>query len=66
MGTVFGAATMTSSLAMAIGPLWRVGGYSTPSTAMLGSIGGRLPLAFGAMAIALVFPPLPRHQLQPA
>jgi len=65
MGTVFGAATMVSSLGMSLGPLiggWifdRFGGYSWLFFASCG-------LAFGASAIAFGFPRAPRVQLQPA
>jgi MFS family permease len=68
MGTVFGAATMVSSLGMAFGP-W-AGGMIFDS---FGSYGwlyiGSLSVGLGAMAMALAFPPLPsrsREQLQPA
>ena len=68
MGTVFGAATMTSSLGMAFGPL--AGGrifdtFNSYSWLYIGS----LSVALGAMAVALAFPPLPsrsRDELQPA
>jgi MFS family permease len=68
MGTVFGAATMVSSLGMASGPL--VGGFifdtfGAYSWLYIGSFG----LGLGAAAIALAFPPLPsraREALQPA
>jgi MFS family permease len=65
MGTVFGAATMLSSLGMSLGPLiggWifdRYGGYSWLFFASCG-------LALGATAIAFSFPRAPRVQLQPA
>jgi MFS family permease len=68
MGTVFGAATMVSSIGMASGPL--VGGFifdtfGAYSWLYIGSFG----LGLGAAAIALAFPPLPsraREALQPA
>ena len=68
MGTVFGAATMVSSIGMASGPL--VGGFifdtlGAYSWLYVGSFG----LGLGAAAIALAFPPLPsraREELQPA
>jgi MFS family permease len=68
MGTVFGAATMTSSLGMAFGPL--AGGrvfdaFNSYSWLYIGS----MVVALGAVAVALAFPPLPlrsRDALQPA
>ena len=68
MGTVFGAATMVSSVGMASGPL--AGGFifdtlGAYSWLYVGSFG----LGLGAAAIALAFPPLPsraREELQPA
>ncbi|HXZ03088.1 MAG TPA: MFS transporter [Stellaceae bacterium] len=65
MGTVFGAATMTSSIGMAFGPLvggWIFDTFNTYSWLYLGS----LCVGLGAMAIAFAFPPLPRTRLQPA
>ena len=68
MGTVFGAATMTSSLGMAFGPLaggWIFDTFNSYSWLYIGS----LSVALGAMAVALAFPPLPsrsRDELQPA
>ena len=65
MGTVFGAATMLSSLGMSLGPLiggWifdSFGGYSWLFVASFG-------LALGAAAIAFAFPRAPHVQLQPA
>jgi MFS family permease len=68
MGTVFGAATMVSSMGMAFGP-W-AGGMIFDR---FGSYGwlyiGSLSVGLGAMAMALAFPPLPsrsHEQLQPA
>ena len=65
MGTVLGAATMLSSLGMSAGPV--VGGW------IFDTFGGyawlfiaSFALAFGAMAIAFVFPRAPQPQLQPA
>ena len=61
MGTVFGAATMASSLGMAVGPAiggWifdRFGSYA-------GMYLGSLAIGLGAVAIAFIFPPLPRLQ----
>lgn len=65
MGTVFGAATMLSSLGMALGPL--AGGlvfdaYANYAWLFIGSFA----VALGAVAIAFAFPPLPRRELQPA
>jgi MFS family permease len=65
MGTVFGAAIMTSSLGMAFGP-W-IGGvvfdtFNGYSWLYIGSAS----VGLGAMAVALAFPPLPSRRLQPA
>ncbi|HWM46886.1 MAG TPA: MFS transporter [Xanthobacteraceae bacterium] len=68
MGTVLGAATMLSSLGMAVGPL--AGGavfdaYNSYAWLFIGSFG----VGLGAAAIALAFPPLPQRaaaRLQPA
>jgi MFS family permease len=65
LGTVFGAATMLSSLGMALGPL--AGGmvfdaYANYSWLFIGSA----IIGLGAVGIAIAFPPLPRRQLQPA
>jgi MFS family permease len=68
MGTVFGAATMTSSLGMAFGPLaggWIFDTFTSYSWLYIGSMG----VALGAVAVAFAFPPLPsrsRDALQPA
>jgi len=68
MGTVFGAATMTSSLGMAFGPLaggWIFDAFNSYSWLYIGSMG----VALGAVAVALAFPPLPVRSpdaLQPA
>ena len=65
MGTVFGAATMLSSIGMSLGPLaggWvydRFGGYSWMFFASFG-------LGLVATALAFTFPRAPRMQLQPA
>ncbi len=64
MGTVFGAATMLSSIGMAFGPLaggWIFDRFDAYSWLFIGSFG----VGLGAVAIALAFPPLPREQLQP-
>jgi MFS family permease len=68
MGTVMGAATMLSCMGMAFGP-W-AGGWVFDN---LGSYAwlyiGSAAVAFGAVAIALAFPPQPsrmQSQLQPA
>ncbi|MBX9700983.1 MAG: MFS transporter [Acetobacteraceae bacterium] len=59
MGTVFGAATMVSSVGMAAGPA--IGGWIFDS---FGSYAGMhlssLAIGLGAVAIAFTFPPLPR------
>jgi MFS family permease len=65
IGTVFGAATMLSSLGMAFGPL--AGGmvfdaYANYSWLFIGSA----LVGLGAAGIAIAFPPLPRRELQPA
>ncbi|RWP81352.1 MAG: MFS transporter [Mesorhizobium sp.] len=65
LGTVFGAATMLSSLGMALGPL--AGGmvfdaYANYSWLFIGSA----LIGLGAVGIALAFPPLPRRELQTA
>jgi predicted MFS family arabinose efflux permease len=65
MGTVFGAATMTSSIGMAFGPLaggWIFDTFNSYSWLYLGSFS----VAFGGVAIALAFPRLVRTELQPA
>jgi len=68
MGTVFGAATMTSAIGMAIGPLlggWVYVSFDTYSWLFIGSFA----VGLGAVAVALAFPPLasPQRQLvQPA
>jgi len=64
MGTVFGAATMLSSIGMAFGPL--AGGlvfdaFGNYAWLFIGSFA----VALGAVALALVFPPLARVRLQP-
>jgi MFS family permease len=65
MGTVFGAATMASSVGMAIGPL--AGGfvYDTFHAYTWLYIGASM-VALGAVAVAFFFPPQPsRMRLQP-
>lgn len=65
MGTVFGAATMLSSLGMAFGPLaggWIFDTFATYSWLFIGSAA----VGLAAVAVALAFPPVPRQQLQPA
>lgn len=65
MGTVFGAATMLSSLGMAFGPLaggWVFDTFDQYTWLFIGSFG----VGLGAVAVALAFPPLPREWLQPA
>jgi len=64
MGTVFGAATMLSSIGMAFGPLmggWVYDVYSSYAWLFIGSSA----VAFGAVAIAVAFP-RPRTGLVPA
>ncbi|MFZ5676944.1 MAG: MFS transporter [Pseudomonadota bacterium] len=63
MGAVFGAATMMSSLGMALGPLgggWIFDTFGDYRWLYIGSAA----LALGAVAIALAFPPLPRLKLE--
>jgi MFS family permease len=68
MGTVFGAATMVSSLGMAFGPLiggWIYDAFNAYAWLYIGSAA----VGLGAMFVALVLPPLPqlpRARLQPA
>jgi MFS family permease len=68
MGAVFGAATMVSSLGMALGP-WAGGMIFDTFHDYRWLYIGALSVGLGAMAIALTFPPLPsrsRERLQPA
>ena len=67
LGTVFGAATMVSSLGMALGPAaggWIFDTFDGYGFLYIGAFG----IGLGAAAIALAFPPLPRRMgaLQPA
>ncbi len=66
MGTVFGAATMLSSIGMSSGPLiggWVFDKFGSYSWLFFGSFG----VGLGAMAIAFTFPrPVQQPQLQPA
>ena len=65
MGTVFGAATMLSSLGMSLGPLaggWVFDHFGSYSWMFFGSLG----LGLAATALAFAFPRPPRVQLQPA
>jgi MFS family permease len=65
MGTVFGAATMLSSIGMAFGPLaggWVFDTFDAYSWLFIGSFA----VGLGAVAVALTFPPSPRERLQPA
>jgi len=65
MGTVFGAATMLSSLGMAFGPL--AGGWVFDTFDAYGWLFiGSSAVGLGAVAVALAFPPLPRDRPQPA
>ena len=62
IGTVFGAATMASSVGMAFGPLaggWVFDTFGQYSWLYIGSFA----VALGAVAVALTFPPLPRKVL---
>ena len=61
MGTVFGAATMTSAIGMAFGPVaggWIFDTFDAYSWLFIGSAA----VGLGAVAIALAFPPLPSSQ----
>lgn len=68
MGTVFGAATMASSIGMALGPWaggWVFDNFRAYDWLFIGSFG----IGLAAVAIALAFPPLPARgnpQLKPA
>ncbi|WFU05358.1 MFS transporter (plasmid) [Rhizobium sp. CB3171] len=65
IGTVFGAATMLSSIGMAFGPLaggWIFDTFGNYSWLFIGSS----MVGLGAVATALAFPPLQRVRLQPA
>ena len=65
MGTVFGAATMTSSLGMAFGPLiggWIYDAFNGYTWLFVGSAA----VGLGAVLLALAFPPPRRVQPQPA
>jgi MFS family permease len=65
MGTVFGAATMLSSIGMAFGPLaggWIFDRFDAYSWLFIGSFA----VGLGAVAVAIAFPPAPRAQLQTA
>jgi len=68
MGTVFGAATMASSIGMASGPL--AGGWVFDTFNGYGWLYiGSCAVGLGAAAVALAFPPLPARlpeRLQPA
>ena len=65
MGTVFGAATMLSSIGMAFGPL--AGGWVFDTFQGYGWLFiGSFAVGLGAVAIALTFPPLPQRRLQAA
>jgi MFS family permease len=65
LGTVFGAATMLSSIGMAFGPLaggWVFDTFANYSWLFIGSS----IVGLGAVAVALAFPPLPQTRLEPA
>ena len=65
MGTVFGAATMTSSLGMAFGPLiggWIYDAFNGYTWLFVGSAA----VGLGAVLLALAFPPPRRADPQPA
>jgi MFS family permease len=68
MGTVFGAAAMTSSVGMAFGP-WAGGWVFDTFNAYGWLYIGSFSVALGAVAAAFAFPPLPvraREELRPA
>ena len=59
IGTVFGAATMLSSIGMAFGPL--AGGFVFDTFASYSWLFvGSAIVGLGAVAVAIAFPPLPR------
>jgi MFS family permease len=63
MGAVFGAATMASSLGMALGPLaggWVFDTFASYAWLYVGSFA----IGLGAAAMALAFPPQPSRQAQ--
>jgi MFS family permease len=65
MGTVFGAATMVSSIGMAFGPVaggWVFDMFGAYTWLFVGSFA----VGLGAVAVSLAFPPLPSQRLQPA
>jgi MFS family permease len=65
LGTVFGAATMLSSMGMAFGPLaggWLFDAFDGYAWLFIGSF----VVGLGAVAVALTFPPLPRGRAQTA
>ena len=66
IGSVFGAATMLSSIGMAFGPL--AGGFVFDTFASYSWLFvGSAIVGLGAVAVALAFPPLPRAaELKPA
>jgi MFS family permease len=64
MGTVLGASTIFSSLGMALGPA--VGGWIFDTTGSYGWLYiASFGMGLGAMAIALLFPPLPSRRAAP-
>jgi MFS family permease len=64
MGTVLGASTIFSSLGMALGPA--VGGWIFDTTGSYGWLYiASFGIGLGAMAIALLFPPLPSRRPAP-
>lgn len=61
MGTVLGAASLTASLGMSLGPA--VGGWIYDTTGSYGWLYiGSFGIGLGAVAIAFLFPPLPSRQ----
>jgi MFS family permease len=65
MGTVFGAATMLSSIGMAFGPLaggWVFDTFDAYTWLFVGSSA----IGIGAVAVAVAFPPLLSERVQPA
>ena len=64
LGTMLGAAMMLSSLGMALGPLaggWVFDTFDSYAWMFIGSFA----VGLGAVAVALLFPPVPRARLQP-
>lgn len=64
LGTILGAATMVSSLGMALGPVgggWAYDRFGSYAWLYIGSFA----IGLGAVAIALAFPPFPKRMPEP-